>query len=247
MRFAVNFAFMSAIILSSAAFTDPLHDAVFLGDLKKVQELLKSDKTIINNRDENGATALMLAVNLGRTEIAEELLNFGAIPTGYPRGESLLMRAVSKAKMDLVNLLLNFAKKQDKLASVVNAKDDIGNPLLLHAANAFEPDIFNLLLNSGADPWATDNHGNTALKILLSGITLWQDQDREYGTTKMIRLKDLADQLIDLSIIGRKKLSDSELALLEKARFISRQEYDKRFLSYASGKAFSSSTEETKR
>jgi ankyrin repeat protein len=63
---------------STVAFCGPIHDAARKGDLKKVKALLVADPKIVNDRDNNGDTALHIAALHNQLAVAQALLDAGA-------------------------------------------------------------------------------------------------------------------------------------------------------------------------
>ena len=63
---------------STLAICGPIHDAARKGDSKKVAALLTADPKIVNDRDNNGDTALHIAALHNQLAVALALLNAGA-------------------------------------------------------------------------------------------------------------------------------------------------------------------------
>lgn len=71
---------LASIIVSSATpgLCGPIHDAARKGDLKKVKALLAADSKIVDDRDNNGDTALHVAALHNQLAVAQALLDAGA-------------------------------------------------------------------------------------------------------------------------------------------------------------------------
>ncbi len=132
-------------------------EAAFNGETRRVVEALKNGMPV-DQTEENGSTALMLAAFNGHVETMQALLDAGAEidlrDTG--NGRTALMFASSGPFPSAVRLLLE--KGAD-----VNAVDriEIFTPLMFAAAEGLSP-IVDLLLEYGADPNIQDKDGDTA-------------------------------------------------------------------------------------
>jgi hypothetical protein len=70
----------AAMVLGSAAWGDPIHDAAMKGDVKKIQSILQSDPKAVSAQDKNGDTPLHLAALHGQDKAVQTLLDGGADP-----------------------------------------------------------------------------------------------------------------------------------------------------------------------
>jgi ankyrin repeat protein len=70
----------AAMVMSVAAWGDPIHDAALKGDVKKIQAILLSDPKAVSAQDKNGDTALHLAALHGQDKAVQALLDAGADP-----------------------------------------------------------------------------------------------------------------------------------------------------------------------
>ena len=143
-----------------------IFDAVKSGDLAKVRALLKSNPDLVNSKDTNDWTPLLLAT-IGRNEDVMELLiasnadvnatnNFGDTPLvsavmGPGKGEKWT-EAKKEAQIARVKLLL--AHNVD-----LNSQEEA----LLWAVGRGDREIAELLLASRADVNGRDKHGETPL------------------------------------------------------------------------------------
>lgn len=68
----------TAMVLGSAAWGDPIHDAAMKGDVKKIQSILAADPKAVAAQDKNGDTPLHLAALHGQDKAVQALLDAGA-------------------------------------------------------------------------------------------------------------------------------------------------------------------------
>jgi ankyrin repeat protein len=132
-------------------------DAATNGDLKKLQELLQHDPTLVSSKDvETGRTPLHIAAMSRNRDMAKFLLAHGADVNAKGKGGETPLHYAATVDKDIVALLL--ASNAD-----VNARDNRGlTPL--HAAAAFgQIDIAELLLANKADVNAKSEDGYTPL------------------------------------------------------------------------------------
>ena len=104
----------------------------------------------VNAETKYGGSALKLAIEWGRIDIAELLIKSGA------NMNDALVFVVKEGDKDMVNLLIS-------AGADVNAKDLWTRPVLLVAINERHKDIAELLIKSGADVNAKDQGGFTPL------------------------------------------------------------------------------------
>lgn len=73
-------AYVSIMVFggSTLAVCAPIHDAARKGDAKKVAAILAADPKVVNDRDNNGDTALHIAALHNQLAVAQALLNAGA-------------------------------------------------------------------------------------------------------------------------------------------------------------------------
>jgi ankyrin repeat protein len=131
------------------------------GDIKRLYEILATGAKV-DVCDRTGTTALMLAANLGYTEIVRSLIDFGANInlTRKTYGLTALMLAASANQIDIVKLLIS--KNVD-----VNAINEDGSTALMAAAAKGHLDVVQILLAAGADANITDQDDDTALKLAI--------------------------------------------------------------------------------
>jgi hypothetical protein len=108
---------------------DAFFQAIYAGELDKVRQLLAQGQKA-DARDEAGHTALLVAAELGHTEIVDALLDFGANANfvshacGLEKGLTPLLIAAARDHVDTVKRLLEGgAKAELKLEDGRSAQD----------------------------------------------------------------------------------------------------------------------------
>jgi ankyrin repeat protein len=146
---------------STLAFCGPIHDAARKGDLKKIQELVKGDPTLVSSKDKLGNTPLHLAVFNDHKDVAEFLIASGAdvnAKNNYPSfmpGDLNDEFATNNHK-DPLDLLT--AKGIDAKAATNGY-----TPLDLALFSFKHKDVVDLLIAKGADVNARAASGATPL------------------------------------------------------------------------------------
>ena len=108
-------------------------------------------------RDQNGDTALMIAIAASGEAVAEVLLKGGASVNARTKNGSTALHTVALIGNEQIAQML-LKRKAD-----VNAKTDIGETPLMIAALRGYPGTAKLLIDAGADVNAKDNRGETPL------------------------------------------------------------------------------------
>jgi len=131
--------------------------------IRRAKRLLKINKEkeflIVDETDEDGRTALILASVMHHTDIVKMLLEAGANPNltdGY--GKTALMWAAywGRSRTSIVKMLLEAGAKP-------NLTDKDGKTALMLASEKGHTDIVKMLLNAEANPNLVDVDGKTAL------------------------------------------------------------------------------------
>ena len=123
---------------------DTLCDAVKSGNKKLVKQFLEN-KNFIEERDREGNTPLLLAVERSYSEIVDLLLRANAsVLAKNANNKTVLMAAAAKGQINLVRKLLN-----NKIN--VDERDNNGVTALRMAATNHQIEIVKLLLEFGAD------------------------------------------------------------------------------------------------
>ena len=181
-------AILVALVWSSRAFCDEIHDAAKKGDVAKVQALLKGNPNLALSRDDEfGNTPLHGAAGTGHKEVAELLLAGKAdVNARNNGGATPLHWAAAGGQETLVEFLLtngaqvNAASNDGSTPLHGAANGKVAQLLLAHAADVHarkhdsstplhaaalhgHKDVVELLLTAKADPNAKDSYGNTPL------------------------------------------------------------------------------------
>ena len=131
----------------------------------EVVQLLLGKGAALDEKDEDGRTALMYAILQGRTEVVRLLLDAvvklrlekgASLNDRDARGMTLLMHAILHGATEVVRLLL------DKGAAL-DVKSKYGSTALMLASRYGHTEVVRLLLDKGASPYGKDEEGSTAL------------------------------------------------------------------------------------
>ncbi|PKS09158.1 hypothetical protein jhhlp_003772 [Lomentospora prolificans] len=147
-------------ILLSAAATSQYFSAI--------EELLESNPDL-NHKDEQGRTALMLAVENKNLQLTKKLLNLKAkVDLQDCDRRTALMIAARSANTDLIKELLARHPNLD-------LRDRQGRTALYHATEEGSRLAVKCLLDRGADPNIPDSRGRTALHIAAEDLVSGQE------------------------------------------------------------------------
>lgn len=130
------------------------------GSLEEVQNLYNSNPNIINKKNTNGYTPLILACYHGNEAVAAFLIDKVKDINGSSEYGTPLMAAVVKRNMAITKLLLN--KKAD-----TNIADANGTTALHYATLFEETEIVKLLVKAGAKYNLKDGNGKSAYDYAL--------------------------------------------------------------------------------
>jgi ankyrin repeat protein len=136
-------------------------DAVAIGNVPAVRNLLSADLAAVDDRGPDGCTALHLAARFGQMEVARLLLGRGADPNAISLNDERvtpLYSAVLAKHRDTATLLLALGASPNSV--------QLGGWTALHAAarNGDEA-IVALLQLRGADPTRASDDGRTAIDL----------------------------------------------------------------------------------
>lgn len=100
----------------------------------------------LNDKANNGATALIVASREGAVDVVRDLINHGAdVNLTNNDGNNALWFACFKQNLPLMGLLINAGIE-------INNQNDNGVTVLMYAASAGKIDAVRLLLTVGANP-----------------------------------------------------------------------------------------------
>lgn len=137
--------------------------AVMQDDIAGTKRMLKRDPGLAKAADASGMTALMVAIDAGKNEIATQFINAGAdVNASDDNGLTPLFRAVDD--LDLARLLI------EKGARVTARCRNQRTPL--HEVACFGTnEVAEFLISKGADVNATDSDGKTPLALAVRSGT----------------------------------------------------------------------------
>lgn len=142
----------------------PLISAACCGSLEAVEALLKS-KADINAQSSTGNTALMLAIDRGKIDVALTLIKSGAnLEIKGQKGWTALHNAASggdKGYKEVAEALIKHNASVDALSETLLTP-------LHEAAGKSLVDLVRLLVDAGADVNARDKFSNTPLRMCAS-------------------------------------------------------------------------------
>lgn len=133
-----------------------------------VSLLITHDISVVNDRDDWGETALILAASKGRAVVAKRLIAAGALvdmqteksAIDYLPGElTALLYASARGHLDVVRVLVAAG------ASLDIPGEDGWTPLM-HAVRRYDEDMVDVLLRAGAGVNHSNLEGKTALGIV---------------------------------------------------------------------------------
>jgi ankyrin repeat protein len=171
-------------VLMEHSMPESLLDAVIASDVGRVRKLLAAGADC-NERNGDGATALMLAAHAGDIGMVRNLIDAGADANARDeRGWGPLMKAAYNPDLDR-----GFA---DVVQVLIDAGADVEAPIgygvrpLMLAAGYGETAVVETLLRAGADVLARNHGGLTALMMVkekhyVDVINLLHEAEREAG------------------------------------------------------------------
>ncbi|KAK4641820.1 hypothetical protein QC761_504180 [Podospora bellae-mahoneyi] len=130
--------------------------------LEVVKVLVDTRRIEINNQEEKGTTALYLAVQAGRPDVAQVLLEAGADPNITAKPDFWpLRRAVLTSNMELLNLLLSHGAD-------VSLSDSKGRNVHFACAQS-DANILKRVVEASLDalPQQRDDNGGTPLHVAV--------------------------------------------------------------------------------
>lgn len=188
---------------------ETLLEAVELGDLKRLRELIKSGADVNESQED---MPLWKAAESGRADMVRELLKAGA-DADCGGLHVPLCAAAHCASAEIVDLLLNAGAK-------VDAQEEGGESALMCAAAKGDLKIVKRLLKAGADPKLQDEDGGTAIiyakrwpKVIECLKPLSSPEDVEFLANEARKIAAEVEQLLSAAAAGDtlkvKKLLDA--------------------------------------
>jgi ankyrin repeat protein len=136
------------------------------GDVSAIERIIRSGRSP-NVPDPNGLTPLIWAAREGRVEAVRVLIERGAdpdLPDSRSTSWSPLMHAIHRHQPEVVAALLDGGAKPDRQSAS-------GLSPLMMAAGYGQTETVTLLLQHGARPRLTDDRGENALDLALTGVS----------------------------------------------------------------------------
>mmetsp|Transcript_76425 Transcript_76425/g.181792 ORF Transcript_76425/g.181792 Transcript_76425/m.181792 type:complete len:769 (+) Transcript_76425:28-2334(+) len=128
------------------------------GDVVSIDETLE-EGVGIDTQDEEGRTALVMAVRNGHTHVVEALLRRGAdIELATKHGATPLGLASWRGFVDIMQLLITARANLEEQAGVANRTNV--RPAILWAAERGQYDAMKLLLQSTANPYGSNSNAS---------------------------------------------------------------------------------------
>ncbi|MEQ3693882.1 MAG: ankyrin repeat domain-containing protein [Thalassolituus sp.] len=137
---SLSLALVGSIFMLSGCATSAIHEAALSGDIKDLKAFVEGGGNIEDRGDKNWVSGIY-----------------------HYDGKTLLHMAAEGSQPESVRYLIS--KGAD-----IEAKTSAGETPLLLSAKAGNIVMFDLLLSSGAERFATDKNGNTALLLALDSL-----------------------------------------------------------------------------
>ena len=153
----------SALGLAALGWAGQIHYAAKSGSVDQVKRLI-AEGAEVDEKDDKGATPLIIAAYSGQREVAAFLISQGADVRAKDSKDTSALHAAAIGGYQGVAVLL-LAEGVD-----VDAKDAEGSTPLGWAAYFGYRDVAALLLSKGADVNARDNRGSTPLHALTAQV-----------------------------------------------------------------------------
>jgi len=148
------------LVLLSAALGARVHDAAIRNDPGAVRAALARGD-FVDETDENGDTALIIAAALGSSEAVEALLEGGSNVSASNDGDTPLHFAAMKDQVEAANLLLSWGAPFDL------RNGDLRTPLAMAAWYGKSTEVAELLLSKGASDFLVDRRGLSPLHLAV--------------------------------------------------------------------------------
>ncbi|EAY13846.1 hypothetical protein TVAG_044060 [Trichomonas vaginalis G3] len=198
-------------------------------NIPSLLEYFLSHGANINEKDNDGKTALYIAAGINRKEIAEFLISHGAnINEKNNDGETALQDAARHNSKEIAELLISHGAN-------IEEKNDYGETALHIAARHNSKEIAELLISHGANINEKNDYGETALQdaarhnsketaeLLIShGANIEEKNDNGYTLLHIAawsNSKEIAEFLISHGVNINEKNNDGKTALHYAALF----------------------------
>src|SRR5258708_33881786 len=184
---AVLFAMIALTSIVQGQSQD-LYRAARTNDVKLAQTLI-DQKVDINQKDERGYTALILATYNQSPDVAELLLKYGAdTESGDATGRTALMGASLQGDDQCVAILLDHGAK-------IHGADVNGAVALMYAVQFGRKSVVKLLIARNADPYIKDKRGFDAFYLAQQ-----LDDPEILGIVQLLRKIEGVETPLDLDV-----------------------------------------------
>jgi len=137
----------------------PFQAAIQSGSVDQVAALLSENPALLEQRDENNLTPLILAAANGQAAVVRLLLERGAdIAAGDTEGSNALHNAAATGQLEIVRILL-------ENGSNINEQDNFGMTPYLFAASYGHVELMKYFEERGADTALTTTNGRRAIHL----------------------------------------------------------------------------------
>lgn len=189
------------------AYAGEIHEAALNGEFNKVRTLLETDSTLLESKDDNGATPLLCASRRnsttntrqpGQLEVANFLIDRGANVNVLDKNGITILRAAfggSDRNLELIRKLL------EKGASVINPTG--GMSYLHQMVHSRDVEVASLLIQFGADVNARDKgcYGTVLQMALTAGSNEGMVQLLLYQGTKVNQVFSYGNTELHLAVL----------------------------------------------
>lgn len=165
-----------------------LFDAAQDGDVDTINELMENKSIHVDATDDDGNTALFVAIEDGNIEVIKVLLKHGADINIIANDQTPLLFAIYEGKPEVVKLLLSRGAKVEE-----------GESALQHAYKSGRQEIVQVLMEQGANAEEVDCEGTSAFQAAIRGgnVSLVKsllgkydiEKKDEYGKTALFYAK----------------------------------------------------------
>ncbi len=143
-------------------FSQDVYEAIVQGDLLLVKKAISENSTLLNQKNANEQTPLLLACENGQAGIVEFLLSQGADPNIGDRENSLPIHlAAVSGSIESLDLLL-------ALGMDIDIQDDFGMTPLLFALSRRQVDMAAYIIDLGADINLQSNNGWAPVHLAIA-------------------------------------------------------------------------------
>ncbi len=154
---------LESVSLSSKSLLQTLHDLAHHGLAEELQQRLSQDGGLLEQRNSEGETPLLVAVKFGHVKVVEILLRYGGrLEAKTSKGQTPVALALSEGHQAVIDYL-----NQHR---TVFARDTNGNTVLHKVVLAGQLSEVKKLIQSGAYVNAQNKQGKTALHLAVQKV-----------------------------------------------------------------------------